>query len=45
MKLTKNKIADIINRYIEEGLDSIDEYLLPEHHISEEKLEKSIEGT
>ncbi len=45
MKLTKDKIANIINQYIEEGLNNIEEYLLPKHPISDESLERNIEGT
>lgn len=45
MKLTKEQISDIIEQYIEEGLDTIENDLLPKHRLSPESVENMIEGT
>ncbi|WP_320043511.1 site-specific integrase [uncultured Desulfobacter sp.] len=45
MQLTKEQISDIIEQYIEEGLDTIENELLPKRPLSEERVDNLIEGT
>ncbi|WP_321495106.1 site-specific integrase [uncultured Desulfobacter sp.] len=44
MKLTKEQISNIIDQYIEEGLDNIDDPLLPKRPLSPESVGNMIEG-
>ena len=44
LKLTKEKILDIIDQYIQEGLESMEEYVLPRHPLSTQQRINKIEG-
>ncbi len=43
VKLTKEKITDIINQYIQEGLDNIEEFMLPSRPISPDRHDNGLE--